>query len=139
LTQSEADELAAAVQGQYYANLERHFNKACKGGKHLSLLPPDVQTALMSLAWQLGPSFWTAGKGVRKEVFDAAARGDWADAVDTLKAAPFPGPRDSTRRREEAELIARGMGIDFKTMGPKETAYHMLELIEARSSYGNIG
>jgi GH24 family phage-related lysozyme (muramidase) len=139
LTKAEGDELAAAVQDQYYANLERNFNKACKGaGKHLSLLPADVQTALMSLAWQLGPSFW-AGKGPRKEVFDAAARGDWADAVDTLKAAPFPGPRDSTRRREEAELIARGMGIDFKIMGPKERAYHMLELIEARGSFGNIG
>ncbi len=137
LTQSEADELAAAVQGQYYARLERNFNKACKGeGKHLSVLPADVQTALMSLHWQLG-GFW-AGKGPRKEVFDAAARGDWADAVDTLKAAPFPNYPDKKRRREEAELIARAMGIDFKFVGRKEGAY-MLQLIEARSSFGNVG
>ena len=138
LTQPEADELGAAVQIQYYADLERHFNRASRGGKHFSTLPPNVQTALMSLAWQLGPSFWE-GKGARKEVFDAAARGDWADAVDTLKAAPFPGFADSPRRREEAELIARGMGIDFKPMGPKERAYLMLQLIEARGKDGNIG
>ncbi|MGQ0485772.1 MAG: pesticin C-terminus-like muramidase [Hyphomicrobiales bacterium] len=136
LTQPEADELATAVQGQYYAKLERNFNKACKGGKHLSVLPPDVQTALMSLHWQLG-SFW-AGKGARKEFFDAATRGDWADAIDTLKAAPFPNYPDRKRRREEAELIARAMGIDFKFVGRKEGAC-MLQLIEARSSYGNIG
>ena len=138
LTQPEADELGAAVQIQYYADLERHFNRASRGGKHFSTLPPNVQTALMSLAWQLGQSFWE-GNGARKEVFDAAARGDWADAVDILKAAPFPGYINGKRRREEAELIAKGTGIDFEAIGPKERAYLRLQFIEARGNDGNIG
>jgi GH24 family phage-related lysozyme (muramidase) len=137
LTQSEADELGAAVQSQYYANLERNFNKSAKGGKHFSTLPSNVQTALMSLAWQLGPSFW-AGKGARKEVFDAATRGDWDDAVDTLKAKPFPRLADRRRRRAEAELIATAMGIDFNFVGPKEGS-RMLQSLEASSNYGNLG
>ena len=121
LTEPEAGELGLAVKHKYYAELENKFNRACRGGMHFSVLPPNVQTALMSLYWHLGPSFW-AGKGGRKEVFDAAARGDWADAVDTLKAIPFPSFKYAKRRREEAELIARGMGIDLKHVGPKEGA-----------------
>lgn len=122
LTPAEAAELEPAVHALYRGRLALAYDRAART-KCFDTLPGGVQTALMSLSWQCG-SIW-AHKPERptRQVFDAAVRRDWRDAVDTFHAEPFPRLADKARRRAEGARLAAAVGLVLPLNGPKALRY----------------
>ncbi len=123
LTPAEAAELEPVVHAQYRGRLALAYDRAART-KCFDTLPDGVQTALMSLSWQCG--YVWAHKAVQptRQIFDAAVRRDWRDAVDTFHAEPFPRPADKARRRAEGSRLAAAVGLTLPLNGPKALRYN---------------
>ena len=125
LTNEEGEALTEAAREHYRKTLQVAFDKAAQGRATFNTLSADQQTALTSLRWHRG-EIWKTHHGritPEKQVFDAAARGDWADAVDTLKGEGFLAAPQRLRRFDEGNLAARGTpNLDGTRVGPKQQA-----------------
>lgn len=118
LTPAEAAELEPVVHEQYRRRLAHAYDRAAKN-KCFDTLPDGVQTALMSLSWQCGSIWAHQPERPTRQVFDAAVRRDWHDAVDTFHAEPFPRQADQARRRGEGARLAAAVGLSLPLNGPK--------------------
>ena len=109
LTQEDVDALDEAVRRDIYAETERLYdlNKQA-GGPAFRTLPPEAQTAIASVAYNMGPGFLREdtkdfkSKAPRFRDFVLAA--DWRSAVHELRnwsADPkYPKGLDDRRKRE---------------------------------------
>jgi len=123
LTHAERQELTQAVRASYYRSLSTHFDRESKA--NFALLANEIQTALVSLHWHTG-AIWSRHH-LARDVFEAAARGDWPGAVDSLRGGEvYSAPKYfyfRQRRRAEAELIRKGAQVPAGFVGPKEQSH----------------
>jgi hypothetical protein len=125
LTKEEGEGLMDAAREYYRKTLQVAFDKATQGRATFNTLSSDQQTALASLRWHRGEVWKTVHGRVtpEKQVFEAAAKGDWADAVDTLKGEGFLMAPQRLRRVAEGNLIARSTpNLNITQVGPKQQA-----------------
>lgn len=117
LSHHEAVQLMAAVRKSYETRLVSHFDNV-KPKLPFAQLDPEIQTALMSLAYNTG-SIWSPGHKAHG-VFVAATKADWADFLDSLRSVECNSAPERKRRLEEASWIEKITAGSPKTMGPKE-------------------
>ncbi|MBR0850332.1 hypothetical protein JQ543_21490 [Bradyrhizobium diazoefficiens] len=118
LSHAEAVQLQVAVKESYEKNLVTHFDKA-QPKVPFAKLPSDVQTALMSLHYNTGGIWAPKHKGYG--VFLAATKGDWADAVDSMRSIQCNSKEERARRVEEAKWIDGATPeVRKPDVGPKE-------------------
>jgi len=102
LTKAEADRLDRAVKGDIPGKLRRKYDTAVTGRPHLkrfSQLDCDVQTVIMSIAWQKGPNL--NKPGVAPKFWKFVTDQDWEMAYKELMNF---GDNHGPRRRAEAVL-----------------------------------
>lgn len=105
LTPPERQELTQAIQKHFYERLRTHYD-AHRQGRSFSELPVGVQTALLSLSWQLG-NIWSI-KHPAYPLFQEALQEQWASVATALKQgtlAKHASCADAARRRAEGQLI----------------------------------
>lgn len=105
LTPAERQELTQAIQKHFYERLRTHYD-AHRQGRSFSELPVGIQTALLSLSWQLG-NIWSI-KHPAYPLFKKALEEHWASVASALRQgtlAKHASRADAARRRAEGELI----------------------------------
>lgn len=111
LTPAERQELTQAIQKHFYERLRAHYD-AHRQGRSFSELPVGIQTALLSLSWQLG-NIWSI-KHPAYPLFKEALQEHWSSVVSSLRhgtLAEHASRANAARRRAEGELIDAAMGV----------------------------
>lgn len=105
LSPAERLELTNAIQRHFYERLRTHYD-AHRQGRSFAELPVGIQTALLSLSWQMG-NIWSI-KHPAHSLFKEALQEDWTAVVTALRQGPLVkhvSRADAARRGAEGGLI----------------------------------
>ena len=103
ITKEEADQIDEAMKVKVVMRLARDFR--LRTGEAFTLLPPQVQTVLFSLAWNFGEALPLNLPDTYGKFLKSWESGDWSTFQTQLANFPSKNPELRKRRLKEAEYL----------------------------------